>query len=90
MRYNKLGASEIRVSEIGFGCMSLGHDHTENAKLLHRALEKGVTFFDTADLYDRGRNEQSVGRAFKGMRDEVAIASKVRNRAAHAAPRTTL
>ena len=49
-------------------------------KLLHRALDLGVTFFDTADLYDKGLNEESVGRAFKGMREQVVIASKVGNR----------
>ncbi len=80
MHRNTLGKSAVEVSEIGFGCMSLGHDHAENARLLHRALDLGVTFFDTADLYDRGFNEESVGRAFKGMREQVVIASKVGNR----------
>jgi aryl-alcohol dehydrogenase-like predicted oxidoreductase len=80
MRHNVLGRSSVRVSEIGYGCMSLGRDHAENAKLLHRALSLGVTFFDTADLYDKGFNEESVGRAFKGLREEVVIASKVGNR----------
>lgn len=80
MKQNTLGRSSVQVSEIGYGCMSLGHDHQENAKLLHRALELGVTFFDTADLYDRGFNEESVGRAFRGMRDQVVIATKVGNR----------
>ncbi len=80
MKTNRLGESDVYVSEIGFGCMSLGHDHTENARLLHRAVHHGVTFFDTADLYDRGSNEQSVGRAFRGMRERVVIASKVGNR----------
>lgn len=80
MKRNRLGRSEVQVSEIGYGCMSLGLDHAENAKLLHRALDLGVTFFDTADLYDRGFNEESVGRAFRGMREQVVIASKVGNR----------
>ena len=80
MKQNTLGRSSVRVSEIGYGCMSLGHDHRENARLLHRALELGVTFFDTADLYDKGFNEESVGQAFKGMRDQVVIATKVGNR----------
>ncbi len=80
MHVNVLGTTSVKVSEIGYGCMSLGHDHTKNAKLLHRALTLGVTFFDTADLYDRGFNEESVGRAFKGMREQVVIASKVGNR----------
>lgn len=80
MKFNRLGQSDVQVSEIGYGCMSLGQDHTENIKLLHKALELGVTFFDTADLYDKGFNEESVGRAFKGMREQVVIASKVGNR----------
>lgn len=80
MKQTTLGNSSVQVSEIGYGCMSLGHDHAENAKLLHRALDRGITFFDTADLYDKGLNEESVGRAFKGMRERVVIASKVGNR----------
>ena len=80
MKLNRLGQSDVQVSEIGYGCMSLGRDHAENVKLLHKALTLGVTFFDTADLYDKGFNEESVGRAFKGMREQVVIASKVGNR----------
>ena len=80
MKQNALSNSSVLVSEIGYGCMSLGHDHAENAKLLHRALDMGITFFDTADLYDRGFNEESVGRAFRGLRGRVVIASKVGNR----------
>ncbi len=80
MKHNLLGKSGVQVSEISYGCMSLGHDHAENAKLLHRALDLGITFFDTADLYDKGFNEESVGRAFRGMRERVVIASKVGNR----------
>lgn len=80
MKYKQLGQSEVQVSEIGYGCMSLGRNHAENAKLLHRALDSGVTFFDTADLYDKGFNEESVGWAFKGIREQVVIASKVGNR----------
>ena len=80
MKYKQLGQSEVQVSEIGYGCMSLGRDHAENIKLLHKALTLGVTFFDTADLYDKGFNEESVGQAFKGMREKVVIASKVGNR----------
>lgn len=80
MKQNTLGRAPVQVSEIGYGCMSLGHDHQQNARLLHRALELGVTFFDTADLYDKGFNEESVGRAFRGVRDQVVIATKVGNR----------
>ena len=79
MKYKQLGKSGLRVSEVGFGCMSLGDDHAENARLLHRALEGGINFFDTADLYDKGFNEETVGRAFGGMRQQVIIATKVGN-----------
>ncbi len=80
MKLNRLGQSDVQVGEIGYGCVSLGQDLTKNIKLLHKALTLGVTFFDTADLYDKGLNEESVGRAFKGLREQVVIASKVGNR----------
>ena len=80
MKRNRLGNSELFVSEIGLGCMSLGTDPGHAADLLHRALELGVTLFDTADLYDAGLNEELVGRALKSVRDRVVVASKVGNR----------
>ena len=80
MKQNPLGHSGMLVSEIGFGCMSLPPDDDISARLLHRALDAGVTFFDTADFYQRGANEMMVGRAFAGMRDRVVLASKVGNR----------
>lgn len=79
MNYKQLGKSGLRVSEVGFGCMSLGDDHAANARLLHRAAEGGINFFDTADLYDKGFNEETVGRAFEGRRQNVIIATKVGN-----------
>jgi aryl-alcohol dehydrogenase-like predicted oxidoreductase len=80
MKLNFLGTSDLQVSEIGFGCMSLPLDQNASTKLLHRALELGITFFDTADLYQQGENETMVGNAFKGMRDKIILASKVGNR----------
>jgi aryl-alcohol dehydrogenase-like predicted oxidoreductase len=74
-----LGKSGLRISEISFGCMSLGSDHAANARLLHAAVDAGINFFDTADLYARGENEVTVGNAFKGRRDKVIIATKVGN-----------
>ena len=79
MKYNKLGESDLEVSEIGFGCMSLGNDYQENEKILHRAFDLGVNFFDTADLYQNGENEKTVGRALKGRRDKIILATKVGN-----------
>lgn len=79
MKYNKLGKTDLQVSEISFGCMSLGADHAANRTLLHQALDQGVTLFDTADLYQKGGNEVTVGKAFRGRRQEVVIATKVGN-----------
>ena len=59
--------------------MSLGRDDRENATLLHRAMELGINYFDTADLYDKGMNEVSVGKALTAKRKEVLIATKVGN-----------
>ncbi len=80
MKKNRLGKSDLFVSEIGFGCMSLPLEQATSTKLLHCALELGVNFFDTADLYQAGQNEIMVGNAFKGMRDKIILASKVGNR----------
>ncbi|MBT2764737.1 aldo/keto reductase [Paenibacillus sp. ISL-20] len=80
MRINQLGSSELYVSEIGLGCMSLGTDEGQAVKLIHEALDRGVNFLDTADLYDEGRNEELVGKAVQGRREDVIIATKVGNR----------
>ncbi|EPZ43058.1 aldo/keto reductase [Alicyclobacillus acidoterrestris] len=80
MQFRKLGRSDIQVSEIGFGCMSIGTDEALATNLLHFAFDHGVRFFDTADLYDQGRNEEIVGSAFVNRRQEVVIATKVGNR----------
>lgn len=80
MRTNQLGSSELYVSEIGLGCMSLGTDEGQAVKLIHEALDRGVNFLDTADLYDDGRNEELVGQAVQGRREDVIIATKVGNR----------
>lgn len=79
MEYNQLGKSDLRVSEVSFGCMSLGTDAGEGARLLHQALDRGINLFDTSDLYDKGQNEIIVGRAFAGMRGRVIVATKVGN-----------
>ncbi|WP_460924579.1 aldo/keto reductase [Pontibacter brevis] len=79
MKYKKLGNADFEVSEVSFGCMSLREDHAANARLLHQALDKGINLFDTADLYQQGENEKTVGKAFSGMRDKVLLATKVGN-----------
>lgn len=79
MEYNQLGKSELFVSEIAFGCMSLKGSEHHDINLLQHAAEMGVNFFDTADIYDNGRNEEIVGKAFANKRQEVLIATKVGN-----------
>ncbi len=74
-----MGTSDLHVSTLSFGCMSLKGTPSENATLLRQALAGGINFFDTADLYDQGGNEETVGKAFKGVRDQVILATKVGN-----------
>jgi aryl-alcohol dehydrogenase-like predicted oxidoreductase len=85
-----LGRSSIEVSEVGFGCWAIGGpfsmdgrpdgwgvvDDDESVAAVRRALELGITFFDTADVYGAGHSEQVLGRALAGRRDEVVIATK--------------
>jgi aryl-alcohol dehydrogenase-like predicted oxidoreductase len=59
--------------------MSLSDQEADNARLVHRALDLGINFFDTADLYEKGLNEQAVGKMLKGKRDQVVLATKVGN-----------
>lgn len=80
MKQNKLGGTDLVVGEIGLGCMSLGTEESKAIALLHEALDMGVTLLDTADLYDEGRNEEIVGKAIKGRRSDVVLATKVGNR----------
>ncbi|WP_018752548.1 aldo/keto reductase [Paenibacillus sanguinis] len=80
MKLNRLGSSDLLVSEIGLGCMSLGMDERKAIAIIHEALDRGVNLLDTADLYDSGRNEEIVGKAIRGRRDQVIIATKVGNR----------
>lgn len=79
MNYNILGNSNLDISEIAFGCMSLGNNAGENENLIRQALDKGINFFDTADLYQHGENEIQVGRALKDRRKDAVIATKVGN-----------
>ena len=79
MNYNRLGKSTLKISEIGFGCMSMGKEDNLNAALINRALDLGINFFDTADLYGFGMNELSLGKSLKHRRKEAVIATKVGN-----------
>ncbi len=79
MEYKKLGKSDLKISRIGFGCMSLKDDQAENEQILHKAIEYGISYFDTADIYNKGMNETCVGKALKGKREQAIIATKVGN-----------
>lgn len=83
MKYRRLGKSDIKVSEIGFGAWVIGLDwwgkkidDDEALKMLKRAYDLGITFYDTADIYGRGRSEKLISKAFKGMRNEVVFSTK--------------
>jgi aryl-alcohol dehydrogenase-like predicted oxidoreductase len=81
----KLGSQGLEVSAIGLGCMGMSQsygpaDEAESIATLHRAIELGCTFFDTAENYGPFTNEELLGRAFKGRRDQVVIATKFGSR----------
>ncbi|MFJ7826191.1 aldo/keto reductase [Psychrobacillus sp. NPDC096623] len=80
MKKRQLGKSEIYVSEIGLGCMSLPTDQKAADNIIQVALENGITYFDTADLYENGENEKIVGNALKSNRQNIILATKVGNR----------
>ena len=79
MNYHKLGKSTLQISEISFGCMSLAASDTENELLINRAIEMGINFFDTADIYEKGLNEIRIGKILKSKRQSLIIATKVGN-----------
>lgn len=79
MRYRKLGNSGLQVSEIGFGCMSLEGNPSADTLLLRKAFDNGISYFDTADLYQHGENERIVGKALNPFRKDVIIATKAGN-----------
>lgn len=79
MDYTMLGSTDLHISRIAMGCMSLGEDQTLNEKIIHGALEGGINYFDTADLYDKGLNEERLGTALKEKRKKAIIATKVGN-----------
>ena len=84
METRRLGTRGLEVSALGLGCMGMSEfygttDEAEAIATIHRALELGITFLDTADVYGMGANERLVGKAIQGRRDEFVVATKFGN-----------
>jgi aryl-alcohol dehydrogenase-like predicted oxidoreductase len=81
LKNRKIGTQGLEVSELGLGCMGMSQsygtrDDAESVATIHRAVELGETFFDTAEVYGAGHNEELLGRALEGKREKVVIATK--------------
>jgi aryl-alcohol dehydrogenase-like predicted oxidoreductase len=83
MQYRTLGRTGIKVSPYALGAMMFGAignpDHDDSIRIIHKALDAGINFVDTADMYSHGESEEIVGKALKGRRDSVVLATKVYN-----------
>src|SRR4249919_3055083 len=83
MQYRTLGRTGVTVSQLCLGAMMFGAfgnpDHDESIRIIHAALDAGINFIDTADVYAQGESEQIVGKALKGRRDDIVLATKFFN-----------
>ena len=81
MQYRTLGRTGIKVSAYALGAMMFGAhgntDHDDSVRIIHKALDAGINFIDTADAYARGESEEIVGKALKGRRDDIVLATKL-------------
>ena len=84
MEYRSLGRTGVPVSAICLGCMNFGGatPEDESIEIIHHALDNGVNFVDTANVYSRGISEEITGKGLKGKRDKVVLATKVHGRMA--------
>src|SRR5215218_5210155 len=84
MRYRRFGRTGVHVSSLCLGAMMFGQwgnpDHDESIAVIHAALDAGVNFIDTADVYSAGESEEIVAKALVGRRDDVVLATKVHGR----------
>src|SRR5881397_1084013 len=80
MEYRQLGRTGVAVSPLCLGTMMFGawgnRDHDDSIRIIHRALDAGINFVDTADVYAGGESEEIVGRALEGRRDDIVLATK--------------
>src|SRR5215510_6620742 len=81
MRYRRFGRTGVHVSSLCLGAMMFGawgnQDHDDSIAVIHAALEAGINFIDTADVYSAGESEEIVAKAIVGRRDEIVLATKV-------------
>ena len=87
MRYRHLGNSGLEVSETGLGANSFGEpgrrDYAESKAIIHAAIDHGINFIDTSNVYAQGLSEEFIGRALKGRRQEILIGTKFGSKREH-------
>src|SRR4051794_16694053 len=83
MEHHRLGRTGVSVSKLCLGAMMFGSwgntDHDESVRIIHAALDAGINFIDTADVYGDGESEEIVGKALTGRRDDIVLATKFFN-----------